>query len=191
MAFTLARATGNFSPLFSPVNRDKLREQEHEPLVGTWSPEIAALVDATRRNDSGNLGRPSPSVVAAANGVLFTSAYWTVFGGPGGSPVGSLAGRIDADFSDLAGLQSAVRGLASGPADWVVFGWDAGLGKLIVVGAPIEELGQWAGTPIMAFDVSSKAIALSKLSDSDAYVDACFDIVDWHKARTRYERVNP
>ncbi len=191
MAFTLAPATGDFRALFTNANRDKLREQEHAELVSTWSPEIDSLVTAMTHNHSSGPGAPQRSTVEAANGVIFTSAYWTVFGGPGGNPPGSLASRINADFSSLSGLKSAVRGVAGGPADWVVVGWDAGLGKLIVVGAPMEELGQWAGTPIMAFDVSSRAVALSKHSNTDDYVDSCFDIVDWFQAKLRYDIVNP
>jgi Fe-Mn family superoxide dismutase len=117
--------------------------------------------------------------------------FWEIMGPKaGGQPSGMLAEAIDSSFGDFAKFKEAFKqaGLTrfgSGWA-WLTLGAD---GKLKVSSTPNQDTPVMEGHhPLLGLDVWEHAYYLKYQNKRPAYIDAWWNVVNWHAVSQHFEK---
>lgn len=124
----------------------------------------------------------------AANSVLLHEAYFDVLGGTG-KPTAEMAQTLECDFGSVSRwreeLTAMGRALAGGPG-WLLLTWSDRLGRLTNSMSFGHEATLADRPPVLALDVDEHAYAGDFGTDTDAYIDAVLQNLDWERIEARY-----
>ena len=125
--------------------------------------------------------------LVASNSMILHEVYFDSLGGPGGLPVGPLAGALGRDFGSVERWRTefvAMGKALGGGSGWVLLSYSPRDGKLV---------NQWASdhchtlagaTPILALDMYEHSYHMDYGAKAAAYVEAFMDNINWdHAAR--------
>lgn len=126
--------------------------------------------------------------------------FWTLMGRPGScnvAPVGSIKGKIEADFGSFDEMKAQFNSAAaarfgSGWA-WLSVGSD---GKLFISSTANQEnplmagLVDKPGTPVLGLDVWEHAYYLKYQNRRPEYIAAFWNVVNWDQVAVNYDSVS-
>lgn len=164
----------------SALEGSDLAAKAVEELIADLSAVPAEIRGAVRNNGGGHANHAFFWKQLSPNG--------------GGAPVGTLAAAIDAELGGFDKLKEdfAKAGAArfgSGWA-WLVVKAD---GKLAVTSTPNQDsplmkgVADVEGTPVIGLDVWEHAYYLKYQNLRPKYIEAFWNVVDWHAAEANYK----
>lgn len=117
------------------------------------------------------------------------SLFWEVIGpGGGGEPGGALASAIDKELGGFAKFKEQFSSAAAGRfgSGWAWLSVDPS-GKLVVESTPNQDNPYMHGnTPILGIDVWEHAYYLKYQNRRPEYIEAFYNVIDWHAVGERY-----
>lgn len=142
-----------------------------------------------------NISSYSTTVRNNGGGHYNHQLFWQVMApvNEGGAPSPELAAAIEEDFGSLREMQSEFNSAAasqfgSGWA-WVIVDGDGNLKVTSTANQdnPLMDVVDDNGKPILALDVWEHAYYLNYQNRRGDYVEAWWDLVNWHKVNELYE----
>jgi Fe-Mn family superoxide dismutase len=141
-----------------------------------------------------SISKLSPAVRNNGGGHFNHDLFWNILSPTGGgAPVGTLAKAIDAKFGSFDAFKEEFKkaGLTrfgSGWA-WLVAQKD---GSVTVSSTPnqdnpLMDVADVKGFPVIGLDVWEHAYYLKFQNKRPDYIDAFWSVVDWNKAKARYQ----
>ena len=123
------------------------------------------------------------------SGHILHSIYWTNLSPQGGrEPLPLTCRYLARDFGSvgrfLAQISQAAENVeASG---WAILAWQSAFGKLeILTAEKHQNLTQWGVLPLLVLDVWEHAYYLDYQSSRAQYIQALWEIVNWHDVEAR------
>jgi Fe-Mn family superoxide dismutase len=121
------------------------------------------------------------------------SLFWTIMGpGGGGEPGGALAAAIDKELGGFAKFKEQFTSAATNRfgSGWAWLSVDKS-GKLVVESTPNQDNPYMHGnTPILGLDVWEHAYYLKYQNRRPEYIEAFYNVIDWHAVGERYAAAN-
>ncbi|MDD4932902.1 MAG: Fe-Mn family superoxide dismutase [Methylacidiphilaceae bacterium] len=106
--------------------------------------------------------------------------YFSLLGGPGGEPQGTLRTWIHRDFGSLDRFLSDLRATALASDSWAWTCLDQASGRLLnLLSDPRGAVPFWGGSPLLAIDMADHAFLLDFGLDREAYLDSLLGQIDW------------
>ncbi|TSC66207.1 MAG: superoxide dismutase, Fe-Mn family [Candidatus Berkelbacteria bacterium Gr01-1014_85] len=116
----------------------------------------------------------------ALGGIKNHVNYFSLLGGDGQPPTGSLADQIVKDFGSIDRLNQELKASAMAARGWVWLAYDWDTQKLCVfIGDAQNTYPIWNSTMLLALDTYEHAYWLDYQQDRAAYVEAFFANLDW------------
>jgi len=108
----------------------------------------------------------------------------------GGEPDGELRERIEEDFGSYEGWKGEFEAAAGAAGGWALLVYDPVAKQLRNV--PVDKHDQgalWGAHPVLALDVWEHSYYYDYGPDRGGFVDGFFQVVNWDKVATEYEKV--
>jgi len=183
----------------------KTMEIHHEKHHGTYVSKLNAALEGQSSVASKNLDEllaginSVPENIQAAvrnngGGHWNHTFFWNIMkGNGGGEPDGDLARAITRDFGSFAGFKESFKNaglnrFGSGWA-WLIV---SKAGKLVVSSTPnqdnpLMDVAEVSGKPILGVDVWEHAYYLKYQNRRPDYLEAFFNVINWHAVADHYE----
>ncbi|TAD97671.1 MAG: superoxide dismutase [Bacteroidetes bacterium] len=197
MAFTLPALTYALSALEPHIDA-KTMEIHHGKHHATYVTNLNnALLGTAQENASieelmANISQLAPAVRNNGGGHYNHSLFWSIISANGGgNPSGDLAAAIDKQFGSFEEFKkqfgnAALTRFGSG---WA---WLSVKDGLLFVSStpnqdnPLMDVAEYKGTPILGLDVWEHAYYLNYQNRRADYINAFWNVVDWHAVSTRF-----
>lgn len=128
----------------------------------------------------------------AVGGVKNHVNYFTILGGQGGEPGGSLMKQIEKDFGSFADWAADLKATAIAARGWVWLAYDWDSQRLFnYLGDAQNSFPIWNSTMLLALDTYEHAYWLDYQQNRAAYVDAFMKNIDWQPVERLWAMVNP
>ncbi|MCG8348059.1 MAG: superoxide dismutase [Chloroflexales bacterium] len=155
-----------------------LQSRSLAELLANLGDMPAALRDILRNNGGGHI-----------NHSIFWATLAPPTAGGGGAPTGSLAQAITAQLGSVANVKELVNeaGAQRFGSGW---GWLVvdNAGQLLVYGTPNQDTPYMQGhTPLLGIDVWEHAYYLRYQNRRADYLEAFWNVLNWHAVEQRYE----
>ncbi len=116
----------------------------------------------------------------ALGGIKNHVNYFSLLGGDGQAPTGSLADQIVKDFGSVDRLNQELRASAMAARGWVWLAYDWDNQRLgVFIGDAQNTFPIWNSTMLLALDTYEHAYWLDFQQDRLAYIEAFFANLDW------------
>jgi superoxide dismutase, Fe-Mn family len=143
-----------------------------------------------------NISTHSAAVRNNGGGYYNHNLFWEVMSpNGGGEPHGELAAAIENAFGSFTGFKdefskAAATRFGSGWA-WLIMKSDGNLAVTSTPNqdAPIMDVADVKGTPILGLDVWEHAYYLNYQNRRPDYVSAFFNVINWNEVERRYRAV--
>lgn len=126
------------------------------------------------------------------SGHVLHSIFWKVMSPHGGgTPTGSMLEAIEKSFGSWDGFknQFVSAGNQVEGSGWVILANNPYLNNLVVLQSEKHQnLTVWGSEPILVLDVWEHAYYLKYQNRRAEYVNAFFNVINWHEVIQRYER---
>jgi Fe-Mn family superoxide dismutase len=126
------------------------------------------------------------------SGHLLHSLFWlNMSPNGGGTPSGSLADRINQDFTSFEGFkkQFSAAAVAVEGSGWAILVWNPEFKKLeILQSEKHQNLTQWGVIPLLTVDVWEHAYYLKFQNKRAAWVETWWNLVNWEDVAQRFEK---
>ncbi|WP_202213567.1 superoxide dismutase [Methylacidimicrobium sp. AP8] len=106
--------------------------------------------------------------------------YFSILGGAGGAPQGTLREWIDRDFGSFDSFLRDLRTTALASESWAWTCLDQASGRLLnLLGDGSVTVPFWGAAPLLAIDMEDHAFILDFGWDRAAYLDSVLAQIDW------------
>lgn len=127
----------------------------------------------------------------ALGGIKNHVNYFSILGGDGGQPTGSLLAQIEKDFGSYEAWVADVTATAIAARGWVWLAYDQDTKQLFnYLGDAQNTFPIWNATLLLALDTYEHAYWLDYQQNRAAYVDAFFKNLNWQPVEEIWETVN-
>lgn len=108
--------------------------------------------------------------------------FFSVLGGKGGQPTGTLLDLIQRDFGGFDSFIQELKATALTSRGWVALGYDLVAQRLFLhlsdgPGAPPA----WSTIPLLVLDVSEQACGTDFAGNRMRWIEACLSNLDWNR----------
>lgn len=148
--------------------------------------------DATKANQTySELRELKVELSFALGGVKNHVNYFSILGGDGGQPSGSLKKQIEKDFGSYDYFAADLKASAIAARGWVWLAYDFDSQRLFnYLGDAQNSYPIWNCTMLLALDTYEHAYWLDYQQDRASYVDAFMKNLDWSAVEKLWEPVN-
>jgi Fe-Mn family superoxide dismutase len=202
MAYELAPLPYDYAALEPFIDADTMKlhhDKHHQTYINNVNAALASHPDLAAKSVDDlvrDLSQVPEDIRGAvrnnAGGHSNHTAFWSLMGpvgsdGVGGAPSGPIATQITADFGDFEAFkktfnETTAKQFGSGWG-WIIF---VG-GKLQIVTTPNQDSPLTQGHyPILGNDVWEHAYYLKYQNQRPKYLEAWWNVVNWHEVNKRF-----
>jgi superoxide dismutase, Fe-Mn family len=201
MAFELPKLTYAYNALEPHIDA-KTMEIHHTKHHQAYTTNLNAAIAGTDLEGKSieeilsNISKHSAAIRNNGGGYYNHNLFWEVMSpNSGGEPHGELAAAIENAFGSFTGFKdefskAAATRFGSGWA-WLIMKSDGNLAVTSTPNqdAPIMDVADVKGTPIIGLDVWEHAYYLNYQNRRPDYVSAFFNVINWNEVERRYRAV--
>ena len=202
MAYELAPLPYDYAALEPFIDAETMHlhhDKHHQAYINNVNAALASHPDLAAKS-VGDLVRDLSQVPEDIRGAVRNNAgghsnhtaFWNLMGpvgsdGIGGAPTGPISDQIHADFGDFEAFkktfnEATAKQFGSGWG-WLVFQ----AGKLKVITTPNQDSPLTQGLyPILGNDVWEHAYYLKYQNQRPKYLEAWWNVVNWHEVNKRF-----
>jgi superoxide dismutase, Fe-Mn family len=198
MAFELPKLTYAYNALEPHIDA-KTMEIHHTKHHQAYTTNLNAAIAGTDLEGKSieeilsNISKHSAAIRNNGGGYYNHNLFWEVMSpNSGGEPHGELAAAIENAFGSFTGFKdefskAAATRFGSGWA-WLIMKSDGNLAVTSTPNqdAPIMDVADVKGTPILGLDVWEHAYYLNYQNRRPDYVSAFFNVINWNEVERRY-----
>jgi superoxide dismutase, Fe-Mn family len=198
MAFELPKLTYAYNALEPHIDA-KTMEIHHTKHHQAYTTNLNAAIAGTDLEGKSieeilsNISKHSAAIRNNGGGYYNHNLFWEVMSpNSGGEPHGELAAAIENAFGSFTGFKdefskAAATRFGSGWA-WLIMKSDGNLAVTSTPNqdAPIMDVADVKGTPIIGLDVWEHAYYLNYQNRRPDYVSAFFNVINWNEVERRY-----
>lgn len=127
----------------------------------------------------------------AVGGIKNHVNYFSILGGKGGQPTGSLLAQIEKDFGSYDNWAADLKASAIAARGWVWLAYDWDRGALFnYLGDTQNTFPIWNASMLLALDTYEHAYWLDYQQNRGAYVDAFMKNLNWQPIETLWNNLN-
>lgn len=205
MAFQLPDLPYSFGVLEPHIDA-KTMEIHHGKHHAAYVNNLNAAVQGTDLENMkledlmANISKSTPAVRNNGGGHYNHSLFWTILAPAGESELSdkmNIHKAIMRDFGSLEEFKTKFKAAATGQfgSGWAWLCVDKS-DKLFICATPnqdnpLMDVNDFEGTPVLGLDVWEHAYYLNYQNRRPDYVDAFFEVINWHEVTKRFNEANP